>query len=87
MLEYRKPLASKLHPTMKPVELIRQLIEDGSAGGAIVYEPFAGSGSTIIACEKAGRSCRAIELDPLYVDVIVRRWEEFTGEKVTFDRG
>ena len=49
VLEYRKPLASKLHPTMKPVDLMRQLIEDGSAGGAVIYEPFAGSGSTIIA--------------------------------------
>lgn len=87
VLEYRKPLASKLHPTMKPVQLMRQLIEDGSSGGAIIYEPFAGSGSTIIACEMAGRSCCAIELDPLYVNVAVRRWEEFTGEKAVIDRG
>jgi DNA modification methylase len=87
VLEYRKPLASKLHPTMKPIELLRQLIEDGSAGGAVIYDPFAGSGSTIIACEMAGRSCCAIELDPLYVDVIVRRWEEFTGEKAILGRG
>jgi DNA modification methylase len=87
VLEYRKPLASKLHPTMKPVELMRQLIEDGSPGGAVIYEPFAGSGSTIIACEMAGRTCCAIELDPLYVDVAVRRWEEFTGEKATLERG
>jgi DNA modification methylase len=86
VLEFRKPLASKLHPTMKPVELMRQLLEDGSAGGAIVYEPFAGSGSTIIACEMAARSCRAIELDPLYVDVAVRRWEEFTGQKASLER-
>jgi len=56
-------------------------------GGAVIYEPFAGSGSTIIACEMAGRSCCAIELDPLYVDVTVRRWEEFTGEKATLERG
>ena len=81
VLEFRRPIASKLHPTMKPVELAQQLIEDGSPGGALIYEPFAGSGSTIIACEAAGRACRAIELDPCYVDVAVRRWEEFTGEK------
>jgi DNA modification methylase len=87
VLEYPKPLASKLHPTMKPIELLRQLIGDGSPGGAVIYEPFAGSGSAIIACEMAGRSCCAIELDPLYVDVAVRRWEEFTGEKAILSRG
>jgi DNA modification methylase len=86
VLEFKKPLASKLHPTMKPVEMLQQLLEDGSPSGAIVYEPFAGSGSTIIACEMSGRVCRAVEIDPAYVDVAVRRWEEFTGEKASLAR-
>jgi len=66
---------------MKPVEMLKQLIEDGSPSGAVVYEPFCGSGSTIIAAEMLDRRCVAIELDPLYVDVTVQRWEAFTGRK------
>lgn len=81
VLEYKRPHKNDLHPTMKPVELIKQLVEDGSPSGAIIYEPFAGSGTTLIACEMTGRQCRAIELDPLYVDVCVDRWEQFTGKK------
>jgi DNA modification methylase len=81
VLEYPRPAASKLHPTMKPVEMLKQLIEDGSPSGAMIYEPFCGSGSTIIAAELLDRRCCAIELDPLYVDVAVQRWEEFTGRK------
>jgi ParB family chromosome partitioning protein len=81
VLEYPRPTASRLHPTMKPVEMLKQLIEDGSPSGAVVYEPFCGSGSTIIAAEMLDRRCVAIELDPLYVDVAVQRWKEFTGRK------
>lgn len=81
ILEYDKPRKSELHPTMKPVELCQKLIEDGSPSGAIVYEPFGGSGSTLIASELAHRQCRVIEVDPIYCDVIVQRWEEFTGKK------
>jgi DNA modification methylase len=81
VLEYPRPTASKLHPTMKPIEMLKRLIEDGSPSGAVVYEPFCGSGSTIIAAEMLDRRCVAIELDPLYVDVAVQRWEELTGRK------
>ncbi|MGC2634897.1 MAG: site-specific DNA-methyltransferase [Candidatus Cybelea sp.] len=81
VLEYPRPVASKLHPTMKPVEMLQQLIQDGSANGATVYDPFCGSGSTIIAAESLDRRCCAVELDPLYVDVAVQRWEEFTGRR------
>ncbi|MGC2635006.1 MAG: site-specific DNA-methyltransferase [Candidatus Cybelea sp.] len=81
VLEYPRPKISKLHPTMKPVEMLQRLMEDGSPTGAVVYEPFCGSGSTIIAAEVLDRRCYAIELDPLYVDVAVQRWEAFTGRK------
>lgn len=81
VLEYDKPRKSELHPTMKPVELLMQLISDGSAPGALVYDPFAGSGSTLIAAEMNGRRCCAMEIDPLYCDVIVGRWERFTGKR------
>jgi DNA modification methylase len=81
VLEYPRPKISKLHPTMKPVEMLKQLMEDGSPSGGLVYEPFCGSGSTIIAAELLDRRCYAIELDPLYVDVAVQRWEAFTGRK------
>lgn len=67
------------HPTQKPVELAIRAIRNSSQEGEAVYEPFAGSGSTIIACEMAARRCLAIELEPTYVDVCVVRWQEFTG--------
>ena len=66
------------HSTQKPVECMRRPIENNSSPGQAVYEPFSGSGTTIIAAEMTGRSCHAIELNPLYVDVAVRRWQEFT---------
>ncbi len=67
------------HGTQKPVECMKRPIENNSSPGQAVYEPFCGSGTTIIAAEMTGRSCHAIELDPAYVDVAVRRWEAFTG--------
>ena len=68
------------HSTQKPVEcMLRPIINNSSAGQA-VYEPFSGSGTTIIACEKSGRVCHAIELNPVYVDIAVKRWEEYTGQ-------
>jgi DNA modification methylase len=70
---------NKLHPTMKPIELIERAIVNSSRHGDLVLDPFAGSGSTLIACHKTRRHARVIELEPIYVDVIVRRWEEFTG--------
>ena len=70
-----------LHPTMKPVELVEKAILDGSQINGIVLDIFGGSGSTIIACEKNKRDCRMMELDPKYCDVIIKRWEEYTGKK------
>lgn len=74
-----KPSKSVLHPTMKPVGLLRQLILNSSAIGSTVYEPFAGSGSTIIACEQTKRRCIAVEQDQQYCDVILKRFEKLTG--------
>lgn len=73
-----------VHPTMKPVELIEMAMTDNPSKH-IVYDGFGGSGSTLIACEKTGRSCRMMELDPKYCDVIVKRWEEFTGQKARLE--
>ncbi len=69
---------------MKPVELVERAIRNSSKSRDTILDPFAGSGTTVIACEKAGRQARAIELDPRYCDVILRRWEAFTGR--TADR-
>lgn len=79
--QFDRPSRSDLHPTTKPVELLVRAIQNSSKRGNIVLEPFAGSGSTLIACEQTDRVCRAIELDPKYVDVIVKRWETLTGLK------
>ncbi len=68
------------HGTQKPVECMRRPIENNSSPGQAVYDPFVGSGTTIIAAEMTGRVCHAIELDPPYVDVAVKRWQDFTGE-------
>jgi len=69
------------HTTPKPVALIERAVHNSSKSDDIVIDLFGGSGSTLIACEKTGRSCRMMELDPKYCDVIVKRWEEFTGKK------
>lgn len=69
------------HSTQKPVECMRRPIQNNSKPGDAVYEPFSGSGTTIIAAEKTGRVCYAVELSPAYVDVTVKRWEQFTGKK------
>jgi DNA modification methylase len=79
VLSFDRPVASPDHPTMKPTELLVRLIRDGSAPAAVVYDPFLGSGSTLIACEMAGRRCVGIELEPAYCAKSVRRWERFTG--------
>ena len=81
VLEYERPMKNKSHPTMKPIELLEQLIEDGSPRDGGIYDPFLGSGSTLIACEKMGRRCRGMELDPKYVDVILSRWENLMGQQ------
>lgn len=75
------PEQSKLHPTMKPVSIFARHILNSSKPGEIVLDPFAGSGTTVIAAEQCDRQARVIELDPRYCDVIISRWEEYTGEK------
>ncbi len=79
----RKPQKNDLHPTMKPVELVERAIRNSSRPGNVVLDPFGGSGTTLIAAEKSGRLARLIELDPKYVDVIVRRWQGWTGKQAT----
>ncbi len=81
VFEFPRPKRSEEHPTMKPVELIRRHIENSSDRGQCVLDQFAGSGSTLIACEQAGRKAFLMEIDPLYADVIVARYEAFTGKK------
>lgn len=81
VLEEDKPVRSDLHPTMKPVKLIARLVRNSTQKGDIVLDTFGGSGTTLIACEQLGRTCRIMELDPRYADVIIKRWEEYTGEK------
>jgi DNA modification methylase len=75
----KKPHVNDLHPTMKPVELVERAVRNSSKPGDVVLDPFAGSGTTLIACHKAGRWACVMELEPRYCDVIVRRWEAFTG--------
>jgi DNA modification methylase len=76
---FDKPTRNDLHPTMKPVALVQRAIRNSSKTRDIVLDPFGGSGSTLIACEKAGRQARLVELDPTYVDTIIDRWQRFTG--------
>lgn len=78
--QIKKPQKNDLHPTMKPVELVERAVKNSSKSRDLVLDPFGGSGSTLIACEKTGRRARLIELDPKYVDVIVRRWQDWTGK-------
>src|SRR5687768_2025310 len=73
------------HGTQKPVECMRRPIENNSSAGQAVYEPFSGSGTTIIAAEMTGRSAHAIELDPAYIDVAIQRWQAFTGQVACLD--
>lgn len=79
--EIERPSRSELHPTMKPIELVQRSLLNSSKPGNIVLDPFGGSGSTLIACEQTNRKCRMVELDPQYCDVILERWEKFTGKK------
>ncbi|CDL00284.1 Putative dna modification methylase protein [Magnetospirillum gryphiswaldense MSR-1 v2] len=80
-----KPARNDLHPTMKPVELVERAVANSSREGEIVLDPFGGSGTTLIACERTGRQARLLELDPKYVDVIVLRWQEETGKAAVLD--
>ena len=80
-----KPKKNDLHPTMKPVELMEYLILNNTKGQDIVLDIFGGSGSTLIASEKTGRNCCMMELDKKYCDVIIKRWQEFTGQEATHE--
>jgi DNA modification methylase len=76
-----RPKRSDDHPTMKPVELVEAMLKNSSLPGHIVFEPFSGSGTTLMACERMDRKCRAIEIDPVFVNRTIARWEKFTGQK------
>lgn len=76
-----KPVVNDLHPTMKPIKLIARLVNNSSRAGELVLDLFGGSGSTLITCEQLNRKCYMMEYDPVYVDVIIERWEKFTGRK------
>lgn len=83
-----KPAKSETgHGTQKPVECMKRPIENNSSPGQAIYEPFSGSGTTIIAAEMTGRCCYAVELNPSYVDVAIKRWEDFTGGKAIHESG
>jgi DNA modification methylase len=81
VFEYPRPKSHELHPTAKPVALWAKLVTNHVMKGMIVYEPFSGSGTTIVAAEQTSRRCYAIELEPQYCDVAVERWQNLTGEK------
>jgi DNA modification methylase len=81
VLEVERPRASREHPTMKPPQLIELCLRNSSRRGTLVLDPFAGSGSTLVACERSGRRARLVELDPRYCDVVVERFERLTGER------
>lgn len=85
LLKFDRPSRSEDHPTMKPVALFEYQLLNNTKGGDIVLDSFGGSGTTLIAAEKNGRIARIMELDPKYVDVIVRRWEDFTGQKAVLE--
>lgn len=79
--EFDRPGRSVEHPTMKPVALLMRAIENSSQPGDTIFDPCAGRGSTLIAAERTGRRCRAIEIEPAYCDVIIKRWEAFSGKQ------
>lgn len=81
----RAPTSEYVHPTQKPVELVERALCNSTQPGGIVLDVFGGSGSTLIACEKAGNAARLMELDPKYVDVIVQRWQSFTGQQARLE--
>ncbi len=85
ILTYPKPSRNESHPTMKPVALIEHCLKNVTQRGTLTFDPFGGSGSTLIACEKTNRRCYMMELDPRYCDVIVARWEAATGKKAVLN--
>jgi site-specific DNA-methyltransferase (adenine-specific) len=85
VLDFNRPTRSSEHPTMKPVDLFKYQIENSTKKGGLVLDLFGGSGTTVIAAHETGRRTRLMELDTRYVDVIVRRWQDFTGKAATLD--
>ena len=83
ILDIPRPKASRDHPTMKPVALWAELIGNSTTSNQAAFDPFLGSGTTVVACERLGRQAFGIELDPRYVDVVVERWETLTGKKAS----
>jgi DNA modification methylase len=83
--EENKPAANREHPTAKPVALVERALVNSSQPGDLVVDLFAGSGSTLIGCERRGRECRLMEIDPRYVDVIIHRWQQYTGKSAVLD--
>lgn len=81
VLNFERPIKNELHPTMKPIPLFDYQIKNNTKGGDIILDLFGGSGTTIMACEQNGRCAYTMEYDPKYVDVIIERWEQFTGQK------
>ena len=84
-LDFNRPTASKLHPTMKPIELFQYQIENSTKQGQNVLDSFGGSGTTLIACEKTNRKAYLMELDPKYCDVIINRWQTLTGKDAVLE--
>lgn len=83
IVECTRPKRSEEHPTMKPVALIESQLQASAIAGDVVIDCCGGSGSTLIACERLGMQARLVELEPKFVDVIVRRWQAFTGLRAT----
>jgi DNA modification methylase len=83
--EEKKPAANRLHPTMKPVELVERALVNSSQTGDLILDLFGGAGSTLIGCERRGRKARLMEIDPKYADVIVRRYQEYSGKCALLD--
>lgn len=87
IIREKKVLVNDLHPTMKPIKLLAKLLRNSTKQGDCVLDAFGGSGSTLMACEQIGRTCYMMEFEPKYVDVIIKRWEEFTGKKAVLLNG
>lgn len=82
-----KPHRNDAHPTMKPVELVERAITNSSRKGDVVVDPYAGSGTTVLACERTGRRACVVEIEPRYADVVVRRWQQYSGQVALLDQG
>lgn len=82
-----RPTKSELHPTMKPVALVQRMVEASSREEAVLFDPFGGSGTTLITAEKTNRRAFLLEVDPKYVDVIITRWQDFTGREARSPTG